>query len=131
MDLYQFRTRAEQLRFVGVGGLVPIVKRSVSEAQDLIGAIGSQLFAAGARAHFFGIGSPVVLSSFAAYPWFSSADSQSWLCGFKALEMIRQDGSRMKTERFGLALTGEECAAQNIRQVHGLLTGHPLQLAMI
>lgn len=123
--------RADSLRFVGVGGLVPVVKRNTGEAVEMIGRIGDILQHSGASAHFFGIGSPSVLSAYSVRSWFASADSQAWLCGFKSLEMIRRDGSRMKSDSFGLSLTGDECAAQNIRQVHGWMNGQPLQLAMM
>jgi len=37
----------------------------------------------------------------------------------------------VKMEVAGLELTREECAAQNIRQIHTWLTGQPMQLALL
>jgi hypothetical protein len=126
----RLREMVEQLRFVGVGGLVPVIRRDVSNALRLIASVGEILQPWG-RAHFFGVGAAVILSEFGGEPWFSSADSQSWLCGFKARELIARGGRRIKTDVAGLELTRDECAAQNIRQVHTWLTGRPMQMALL
>ncbi len=123
--------RAGDLGRIGVGGLVPVIKRDVSEALRLIESIGHQLQFIRRRAHFFGVGSPVILTDFGCESWFESADSQSWLCGFKAQELIVRGGRRVKTDVAGLELSREECAAQNIRQVHTWLSGQPMQMALL
>lgn len=123
--------RADMHRHVGLGGLVPVIKRGTQEAIDLIGQMGLILDRVGATAHLFGVGSPLILSAFAKSKWCKSADSQSWLAGMKANEMIRQDGSRMRAAAFGLALTNRECAAQNIRQIHGWAQGQPMQFSLL
>jgi len=123
--------RAETLRFVGIGGLVPCLKADLPGTVRLIESIGGVLARAWASAHFFGGATPEVWARFAREPWFASADSQAWLCGFKAQELILRDGRRAKAARLGLELTCEECAAQNVRQFHGWLSGKPLQLSML
>jgi len=116
---------------IGVGGLVPVIKRDLTEALRLIERIG-QVLQPWSKAHFFGVGSPVILREFGEEPWFASADSQSWLCGFKALELLTHSGSRLKTGAVGLELTREECAAQNIRQIHTWMRGErPMQMALL
>jgi hypothetical protein len=128
-DLARLEQMVDRLGFVGIGGLVPVIKRDVSEALQLIEAVGEILQSRG-RAHFFGVGSAVILSQFGGEPWFASADSQSWLCGFKAHELIARGGRRLRTDDAGLELTREECAAQNVRQVHSWLAGRPMQMAL-
>lgn len=123
--------RAETLRLVGIGGLVPMLKSDLSGTMSLIADIGRVLDRHQARAHFFGVASPTVLARFSRESWFASADSQAWLCGFKAQELILRDGRRARSSGLGLELTKEECAAQNIRQFHTWLSGNPLQLAML
>lgn len=129
-DLDYFFFQARRHGFVGVGGLVPVIKRDVKAARILIHSIGRMLKMANAKAHFFGVGSPGLLVEFGKEAWFESADSQSWLCGYKAGELIRSDGSRLSGNKIGLSLSGAECAAQNIRQIHGWMTGKPLQLSI-
>jgi hypothetical protein len=116
---------------IGVGGLVPVIKRDLTEALRLIERIG-QVLQPWSKAHFFGVGSPIILREFGKEPWFASADSQSWLCGFKALELLTHSGSRLKTGAAGLELTREECAAQNIRQIHTWMRGgKPMQISLL
>ena len=122
---------AEVERFIGVGGLVPVMKLSVQRAMDLIGEIGRWLERSGARAHFFGVSSPLVLAEFAGEEWFASADSQTWLSGFKSRELLARDGGRLKCEQLGIELSREECAAQNVRQIHTWMSGRPIQFAML
>lgn len=128
--LPRLQEMVDQLGFVGIGGLVPVIKRDVSEALRLIGAVGEILQPRG-RAHFFGVGSAVILAEFGGESWFESADSQSWLCGFKAQELIVRGGRRLKTDVAGIELTREECAAQNIRQIHTWLQRQPMQMALL
>jgi len=130
-DLDYMQGMAATQGLIGIGGLVPVLKQDARGAMDLIGSIGERLALVNARAHFFGLASPAVLAAFASAPWFASADSQAWLCGFKVRELITRDGRRVKADKLGLSLTKEECAGQNIRQFHGWLNGQPLQLAML
>ncbi len=115
---------------VGIGGLVPVIKRDLSEALRLIESIG-EILEPWDKAHFFGVGSPRILAEFGREPWFESADSQTWLCGFKSRELLTRDGHRMRCNRVGLELSRQECAAQNIRQVHRWLSGKPIQFSML
>ncbi len=115
---------------VGIGGLVPIIKRNVNEALYLIESIGKILSPWG-KAHFFGVGTPRILAEFGREPWFASADSQAWLCGFKCRELLTRDGARMKCDRAGLELSRQECAAQNIRQTHRWLSGETIQFSLL
>lgn len=130
-DLEYLKRQAYALKFIGVGGLVPVIKRGVTKASELVGNIGEVLRSVGATAHFFGVGSPVILREYSNKPWFSSADSQAWLSGFKAQELIREDGARVSSTGFGLRLTKSECAAQNVRQIHGWMQGEALQLSLL
>jgi hypothetical protein len=131
-DLKYLASVADVHRFIGVGGLVPLIKSNVSKALRLIEEVGRVLTRLRAQAHFFGVGSPMILAEFAGEEWFASADSQSWLCGFKARELITRDGRRVKTNGpgLGLALLPEECAAQNIRQINAWLSGKPVQFSL-
>jgi len=121
-NLDYMQRQAGSLEFIGIGGLVPVVKRSTQEAFDLIGEVGRRLEAAGAKAHLFGINTPAVIREFAGYPWFESADSRAWLVGFQAQELITRDGGRLATDKAGLLFSREECAQQNIRTIHSWLT---------
>lgn len=118
-------------RHIGVGGLVPVIKRSPDEALTLIERIGRRLERYWAKAHFFGVGTPTILSAFAGEGWFASADSQSWLAGFKARELLTGDGRRVTCEALGLEFTRDECAAQNIRQIHSWIAGQPIQFSLL
>jgi hypothetical protein len=130
-DLYHMEKAAETLKHIGVGGLVPLLKENPQHVVDMIGEIGERLGEVGAKAHFFGVGSPLILKEYAWESWFASADSQSWLCGFKSRELISHSGRRFKCDAYGLELTREECAAQNVRQVHSWTSGEPMQLALL
>lgn len=121
----------DELKFVGIGGLVPVIKSDVRQAVELVGEIGSVLAQAGAKAHFFGVSTPVILAQFGSESWFASADSQSWLCGFKARELLTRSNRRLKAERLGLELSRQECAAQNVRQILKWLSGEPLQFSLL
>lgn len=116
---------------IGVGGLVPVIKRSPDEALRLIERIGRRLERHWAKAHFFGVGSSFILAPFASEGWFASADSQSWLAGFKARELLTGDGRRVTCEALGLEFTRDECAAQNIRQIHSWIAGQPIQFSLL
>lgn len=116
--------------FVGIGGLVPVIKRSVGEALHLIEAIGKILHP-WSRAHFFGVSAPRILAEFGQEPWFASADSGAWLCGVKARELLTRDGRRLKCEQIGLELSREECAAQNMRQIHTWMSGETIQFSLL
>jgi hypothetical protein len=129
-NLDYLSSRADAQKFVGIGGLVPILRRSVNEAMDLIEEIGIRLNAVGGRGHFFGVGSPNVLRRFSSMTWFNSADSIKWLCGMKAREIIRRDGTQISADTFGLSFSSEEITRQNVRQILGWLEPQPLQLAM-
>ena len=120
---------ADVRRFVGIGGLVPVIREDVGHAVDLIGNIGRELSAVDATAHFFGVSTPAILSRYANEPWFASADSQAWIAGFKAREIINVDGRRVKVNQLGYHFTGRECAAQNIRTIHSWLSSKNLQLS--
>jgi hypothetical protein len=115
---------------IGIGGLVPVIKRSVDEAMYLIQDIG-EILRPWCRAHFFGVSSARILAEFGREPWFASADSQSWLSGMKARELFTRDGRRVRCDDLGLELSREECAQQNIRQVHTWMSGRPIQFSLL
>lgn len=115
---------------VGIGGLVPVIKRNVREARHLIQSIGDVLQPWN-RAHFFGVSAPRLLAEFGSEPWFASADSQAWLSGFKARELFTRDGRRVKASKLGLELSREECATQNVRQTHAWLSGEAIQFSLL
>jgi hypothetical protein len=130
-ELAILHDRAVAHNLIGVGGLVPIIKRDANEALRLIESIGKILQLHKSRAHFFGVGSPLILAEFCNEPWFNSADSQSWLCGVKARELITRSGRRIKSQIAGLQLSRHECASQNIRQINGWLESKHIQLPLL
>ena len=115
---------------VGIGGLVPVIKRSVDEAMYLIETIG-EILQPWTKGHFFGVSSARILTEFGHEPWFASADSQAWLSGMKARELFTRDGRRVRCDDLGLELSREECARQNVRQVHRWLSGRPIQFSLL
>ena len=113
----------------GVGGLVPIIKANPQRAIQTIKTIG-EVLEPWRKAHFFGVGTSTILARFAHEPWFASADSQTWLCGFKNRELLNPRG-RWKCNDLDLELSREECARQNVRQVHRWLSGRPIQFGLL
>jgi hypothetical protein len=108
---------------IGIGKLVPVIRKDSSLARDVIGRIGEKLGRLGVKGHFFGLGAPGLLKQFASKSWMESADSSKWLAGQKWRKMYRQDGSSVKVGDQGLSLTREECARQNLRQIGGWVEG--------
>jgi len=102
---------------IGVGGLVPLLRSQADTAAQRIEAIGRVLSRIGAQAHFFGVGSPRILSRYASATWFASADSTKWMNGLKERRLYLPDGGSILAEKVGLSLTGLECGRQNIRQI--------------
>jgi len=102
---------------IGIGGLVPLIRRDVSAACRVIEDIGAALESHQRKAHFFGVGARSILAEFAGEPWFASADSQKWLAGQKARKVYRSDGHYLMVKKAGLKLPRETCARQNLRQI--------------
>jgi hypothetical protein len=108
---------AESGDLIGVGGLVPLLRTRTEEAAQRIESIGRVLHRIGARAHFFGVGSPRILTRYADAAWFASADSSKWMNGLKERRLYLPDGGSILAGKAGLSLTGLECGRQNIRQI--------------
>jgi hypothetical protein len=49
----------------------------------------------------------------------------------KARELFVRDGRRIRCDDLGLELSREECAAQNIRQIHTWLSGEAIQFSLL
>lgn len=120
--LYMLYRKAKKYGFVGVGGLVKHAMSDAASLLDRIEKIGLVLAEARAEAHFFGIGSSMILRSFRDEPWFRSADSQKWLAGKRSHTLLTRSGDSINPPDRGLLFTGEECARQNIRQMERWLT---------
>lgn len=101
-------------KFIGVGGLVPL-SRNRDALVERINWIGKLLIENDAKAHFFGIGSYNVIQEFKSNSWFYSADSQIWLVGAKAYELLLVNGKRMRSRDAGLILSKNECLSNNVR----------------
>jgi len=89
----------ETSEMIGVGGLVPIIRRDVSAACRVIEKVGAWLDTHRQTAHFFGVGARSILAEFASDPWFASADSQKRLAGQKARTIYRSDGRYLRSSR--------------------------------
>lgn len=120
---------ASKLGHIAVGG--GIAQMQTEDSIRFIDGLGKVLEKSGAKAHFFGGGSPHIISRFKDASWFDSVDSAGWLCGAKAFELIRQDGVRVKASNLKILLTREECLSVNIRSIHSWIYGKSIQLAML
>lgn len=106
---------------VGIGGLVPILRRSAPEARQFLQEIGTVLGDFSLPAHVFGLSSPQVLFWLRTQPWVASVDSSRWLAASKSGEVVLLDGSQRSVKRLNLPLTQEEIAAVNIRVMRSWL----------
>lgn len=114
-DLDALTRALERHHFIGIGGIVSVIERDLSEAQDLLEAIGEVLDAAGAEAHVFGIGNFTLLVQYCAKRWFRSADSARWLQGLRSRKLFTTDGKSFLANT--LTFTGLQCAEQNVRAI--------------
>jgi hypothetical protein len=68
LDLQAELSKWSQMEaLIGVGGLVPVIKRSVDETTHLIESVG-QILQSRSKAHFFGVSSPRILAEFGREP---------------------------------------------------------------
>ena len=113
----KFAERKLEGRLIGLGGIVPIIKRSVADALEVLQEVGEVLnaFSPWVQAHVFGPGSHEILFYLRTQPWVESIDSSKWLVGMKAREVLLWSGEQMKATALRLLLTPEECASINIR----------------
>lgn len=109
----------EHHRFVGIGGLVSVITRSLFEAEDLLEQIGEILDAAQAQAHLFGLGNFTLLVQCSGRRRFRSADSSRWLQGLKSRTLLAIDGTTLNASK--LTWSGLQCAEQNVGAVHSWL----------
>ena len=130
-SLYDLWETGKALGFVAIGGVVPLLKSKPSYAMDVLKEIGNVLVDTNARAHVFGLATPAALNQLAHEPWFKSADSAAWLVGLIGREIIDAYGRRIQADKAGYAFTSAECAAQNMRIIHGWLHAESLQLSFI
>jgi hypothetical protein len=107
-NLDALRRATEQQRSLGVGGFISVIERDLSEAQDLLGTIGSVLDESGAKAHVFGLGNFSLLSFASAQRWFRSADSTKWLQGLSSRTLFTTDGKSISARK--LTFTGMQLA---------------------
>jgi len=129
-DLGLLHEMVQENGLVGLGGVVPILKRELAAAIRYLLEMGDAVGTAGGKAHVFGLTSARVLVAIAGREWFESADGQTWLVGYKAQELVSRDGRRWKSDDLGLALTRAECAANNIRVMNGWVNGAVRQVAL-
>lgn len=108
---------ARRRKHIGVGGMIPIMKRKgVERTWRILRTIGEVLQEAQATAHVFGIGNKYLLSQLHHEPWFASADSSKWLIGYRAQAVIRADrGDSCHASKLGLRLSRKECSVNNVR----------------
>jgi hypothetical protein len=111
-DLSALTRALEHHPFIAVGGIVPVLQRSLTEAIDVLGAIGEVLDAADARCHVFGIGNQTLLAFTCSQRWFRSSDSSRWLHGLSSRLLLTLDGGSLSAHN--LAFSGLECAEQNV-----------------
>lgn len=111
-DLDALRRAVEHHHFIGIGGFISVMVRDLSEAQDLLCAIGAVLDEAGAQAHVFGLGNFALLVFACAQRWFRSADSTRWLQGLSSRTLLTIDGKCINARK--LTFTGLQCAEQNV-----------------
>jgi len=130
-DLETLRRAADQHRFLGIGGLVSVLNRNLQEAMDLLAAIGEVLISTNTEAHLLGAGNYSLLAAFSSARWFRSADSARWLQGLSSGLLLTCDGRSLNAHRLRLALTGMQCAEQNLRAtLSWLQPGRVHQLAL-
>jgi hypothetical protein len=118
-DLDTLRRAVERSRFVGIGGLVSVLERDLSEAQDILGALGEVLDQADAQAHVFGLGNFALLLFAQTQRWFRSADSARWLQGLSSRTLLTTDGKVISART--LTFTGMQCAEQNVAAMQAWL----------
>jgi hypothetical protein len=104
-------------RLIGLGGIVPIIKRSTTDALQVLQEVGEILnaFSPWVQAHVFGPASHEILFYLRTQPWVASIDSSKWLVGLKAWEVLLWSGEQVRATALRLLLTPEECASINIR----------------
>ena len=113
---------ARQHTLLGIGGLVPILRRDLSHALTVLQEVGEVLLAYyPTRAHVFGVSSPELLLWLRTQPWLESVDSSRWLAGWRAREVILPSGEQRQAGAIGLPLSAEECAALSVRAMRGWL----------
>jgi hypothetical protein len=116
--LYQARKTWQP---VGLGGLVPILRRSTGEALQLLQEVGEVLGELSLPTHGLGVSSPDVLFWLRTQPWLESVDSSRWLVAWRGREVALLDGTQRRVADLSLPLTAEECARINIRAMQGWL----------
>lgn len=119
LDRTDFALGRGQRGLIGIGGLVPLLqRRQLGAVREKIEACAEHLNAAGLKAHFFGLGSPSILSDYADEPWFASADSMRWLTGYRARLIYTEDGEDIRAQDTGLLISRKECTRINVRAIN-------------
>jgi len=118
-DIDELAEVAHERRFVGIGGIVRLLaERGPEKALAYLLKLGNVLLGSGAQAHIFGLGSLYLLGRLSSAPWFRSFDTSKWLLAYKARAVLLENGERRAAAQLGLRLKSEECASNNIRQLH-------------
>lgn len=127
-DFSLLKEMAQQAKYVGIGGLVPIAS-DFNRLKFKLDSCGQILNEVGAKAHLFGINGVRALKWVTLQDWFYSADSTAWLYGLKATEIFTTNGDRVRMSKLGLLLTKEERARNNIRVIQSFLSAPSNQLS--
>lgn len=114
-SLAELDSRTKDFKFVGIGGLVPLIRGPRLNFIRYINDVGNILSKNGAKAHFFGVTSPTILMKFRAEDWFQSADSSSWVMMGARRQIMREDGATIHCGEAGFKFSLKEIAQQNIR----------------
>ncbi len=117
-SLSELEEMAEELKQVGIGGMVPLLqKQGVSAFLRVLAPIAEVLVRVGAQAHIYGLSDAYALSLLATQGWFASADSATWLMAYRAGSLLRANGEQINATRLGLRLSRREIASNNIRVI--------------
>ena len=110
-----YNTCRTSWRSVGLGGLVPLLRRNPHNGLILLQEIGEVLGELSLPTHVFGVSSPTVLSWLRTQPYIQSMDSSRWLVALRGKEIVLLDGMQRRIEQVHLPLTAEDAATLNIR----------------
>lgn len=114
-SLRELQERANVLKTVGIGGMVPILQSAgVARFLQVLAPLGEVLETCGANAHMYGLANASALAGLASLPWFASADGATWLIAYRAGELLQTTGEHLSAARLKLRLSRRAIAANNI-----------------
>jgi hypothetical protein len=131
-SLHELEDMARHRHLIGIGGLVPLLKRQEHEAVlRYLFSVGERLQSVGAQAHVFGLSSPSIIFRIRHCLWLASIDSSKWLIAYRASKVVRTNGTgQCRASELGLCLTPQEMAANNIRVMRFWLLAPSVQLPL-